>query len=83
MTDARAAFTIGHSTRTMENFIALLKSAGVTLVADVRTVPRSRHNPQFNADVLPAALNEAGVGYRHLPVLGGLRHPSADSPNAG
>jgi uncharacterized protein (DUF488 family) len=76
-------FTIGHSTRPLEQFIALLQALGVTLVADVRTIPRSRHNPQFNRDTLPAALAAAGIEYRHLPALGGLRRTSPASPNAG
>src|SRR5512136_1742726 len=76
-------FTIGHSTRTLEQFIDLLQVHGVTLVADVRTVPRSRHNPQFNRDTLPEALAFAGIGYRHLSGLGGLRRTSPDSPNTG
>ena len=77
-------FTIGHSTRTAEQLIALLNEAGVRLLADIRTVPRSRFNPQFNTDLLPATLAEAGIGYRHLPALGGLRHRpkgAAPSPN--
>lgn len=76
-------FTIGHSTRSLEEFIALLRENGVTLVADVRTVPRSRHNPQFNRDTLPDALAAAGIGYRHLESLGGLRHTTAASINTG
>jgi uncharacterized protein (DUF488 family) len=75
--------TIGHSTHTLEEFIRLLQAHGVTLVADVRTVPRSRHNPQFNKDSLPDSLLKAGLGYVHLPGLGGLRHAKADSPNGG
>jgi uncharacterized protein (DUF488 family) len=66
-------FTIGHSTRPTEEFVALLKAAEVKLVVDVRTVPRSRTNPQFNRDVLPASLAPQGVAYQHLPELGGLR----------
>ncbi len=66
-------FTIGHSTRPLDEFIALLTSADVTLLADVRSVPRSRANPWFNADTLPDALRACGVGYRHLKGLGGLR----------
>lgn len=61
----------------------MLKSVGVTLVANIRTVPRSRHNPQFNADALPLSLKEAGIGYEHLSGLGGLRHPSPNSLNNG
>lgn len=75
--------TIGHSTHPLEPLIQLLQAHGVTLVADVRTVPRSRHNPQFNRETLPAQLKLAGIGYVHLPGLGGLRHPRADSPNLG
>ena len=66
-------FTIGHSTRPTEEFVALLKAAEVQLVVDVRTVPRSRTNPQFNHDVLPVSLATHGVAYEHLPELGGLR----------
>ncbi len=73
--------TIGHSTRELKEFIALLQAHGVTLVADVRTVPRSRRNAQFNHDTLPEALKAAGIAYAHLPGLGGLRHAHADSPN--
>jgi uncharacterized protein (DUF488 family) len=75
--------TIGHSTRTIEEFINLVLSHGVNQVADVRTMPRSRHNPQFNADTLPGSLKKAGVGYVHLAGLGGLRHPTRDSLNIG
>jgi uncharacterized protein (DUF488 family) len=73
--------TIGHSTHPLEEFIALLRAHGVTLLADVRTVPRSRRNPQFNRETLPTALAAAGIGYRHLPGLGGLRRPRPDSMN--
>lgn len=76
-------FTIGHSTRPLEEFITLLRAHDVTLVADVRTVPRSRHNPQYNRETLPTALATAGVGYRHLAALGGLRHTTAASVNTG
>jgi uncharacterized protein (DUF488 family) len=75
--------TIGHSTHTLEEFIGLLKAHGATCVVDVRTVPRSRHNPQFNKGSLPQSLEEAGLGYVHTPGLGGLRHAQHDSPNAG
>lgn len=61
----------------------LLTLNGVTGLADVRTVPRSRRNPQFNRETLPNALKPAGIDYVHLPGLGGLRHPRTDSPNAG
>ncbi|HZT33556.1 MAG TPA: DUF488 domain-containing protein [Bryobacteraceae bacterium] len=73
--------TVGHSTRPIEEFIALLRAHGVRTLVDIRTVPRSRHNPQFNRDTLPESLKPAGIAYRHLPSLGGLRHPRADSPN--
>jgi uncharacterized protein (DUF488 family) len=66
-------FTIGHSTRPTEEFVALLKAADVRLVVDVRTVPRSRANPQFNLDVLPASLARQGIAHEHLAALGGLR----------
>ena len=66
-------FTIGHSTRPTEEFVALLEAAEVELVVDVRTVPRSRANPQFNRDVLPGSLGAHGVAYKHLPEFGGLR----------
>ena len=75
--------TIGHSTRTLEEFIGLLQAHGATRVVDVRTVPRSRHNPQFNKGSLPRALKKAGLGYVHLPGLGGLRHAKRDSINLG
>ena len=71
--------TIGHSTRALEEFIGLLQAHGATRVVDVRTVPRSRHNPQFDKAALPRALKKAGLGYVHLPGLGGLRHTKRDS----
>ena len=67
-------FTIGHSTRPLAEFLALLQDVGVNMLVDVRSIPRSRTNPQFNADALPGALAEAGIAYRHLSALGGLRH---------
>jgi uncharacterized protein (DUF488 family) len=75
--------TIGHSTRTIEAFIVLLQAHGATRVVDVRTVPRSRHNPQFNKASLPHSLKKAGLRYLHLPGLGGLRHARRDSVNIG
>ncbi len=75
-----AFFTIGHSTRSLPELIELLREAGVTLLVDVRTVPRSRTNPQFNTDSLPQALEPAGIGYRHIAALGGLRSRRRDSP---
>lgn len=75
--------SIGHSTRTLEEFIGLLQAHGATGVVDVRTVPRSRHNPQFNKASLPVSLKNVGLGYLHMPRLGGLRHPQRDSLNMG
>ncbi len=76
-------FTIGHSTLPIDQFIARLRVYGVRRLGDVRTVPRSRHNPQFNADALDASLGEAGIEYIPMQALGGLRHPRSDSPNTG
>jgi uncharacterized protein (DUF488 family) len=66
-------FTIGHSTRSIDEFVALLKPHNVKLVMDVRTVPRSRTNPQYNSKELIEALFEFHIGYQHVPSLGGLR----------
>ena len=76
-------YTVGHSTRPIDAFIALLAAHEVDCLADVRTVPKSRHNPQFASDVLASSLAAAGIGYRPFPGLGGFRRASADSPNAG
>jgi uncharacterized protein (DUF488 family) len=73
--------TIGHSTRTLETFLHLVQAHGVTRLVDVRRIPRSRHNPQFNQQTLPDALHAAGISYQHIPGLGGLRRPCHDSPN--
>lgn len=75
--------TIGHSTRTLEEFIGLLRAHGATRVVDVRTVPRSRHNPQFDEALLPGSLKNTGLGYVHMPGLGGLRHAKRGSLNSG
>ena len=75
--------TIGHSTRSLEEFIALLKAHSVTRLIDVRTVPRSRKNPQFNRDTFHDALLPAGIGYVHASGLGGFRRASPESPNMG
>jgi uncharacterized protein (DUF488 family) len=75
--------TIGHSTRPIADFIQLLDTHGVKRLVDVRTVPRSRHNPQFNKDSLPTSLRSAGIAYTHMPALGGMRHPRKDSINLG
>lgn len=77
-------YTIGHSTRPQAELIELLQHYGVATLADVRTMPRSRHNPQFNMDELATALPDAGIAYAHLELLGGLRHGlGAASPNKG
>ena len=81
-TDEFTLSTIGHSTRPIEEFIAILKAHGIRQLIDVRTIPKSRHNPQFNREKLPASLEEAGIRYMHMPGLGGLRRPRADSINA-
>jgi uncharacterized protein (DUF488 family) len=81
---AHPFFTIGHSTRTIDEFSELLNSQDVRIVVDVRTLPRSRTNPQFNRDTLPGGLAELGIGYVHIPELGGLRGRPAEfeaSPN--
>jgi uncharacterized protein (DUF488 family) len=75
--------TIGHSTRPIDEFIGLLLAHGVRRIVDVRSIPRSRHNPQFNRDTLPETLAAEGISYTHMPGLGGLRHARADSPNSG
>ena len=75
--------TIGHSTRTLDDFIGILRAHGVERLVDIRTIPRSRHNPQFNQETLSERLKESGIDYVLLKQLGGLRHPKADSPNTG
>jgi uncharacterized protein (DUF488 family) len=75
--------TVGHSTHPIERFVALLKAHSVELLVDVRTIPKSRHNPQFNHDTLAYSLGDANIGYIHMPGLGGLRHPRKDSINTG
>jgi uncharacterized protein (DUF488 family) len=75
----RVFLTIGHSTRSVAELAGLLSEAGADLIADVRTVPRSRANPQFNADALPASLAPFGIGYRPIPALGGLRGRRKDA----
>ena len=73
-------FTIGHSTRTLTEFVALLRQVDVMLLVDVRSIPRSRATPQFNGDTLPDALAAEGIGYRHLRALGGRRHHRKGAP---
>ena len=80
---APIVWTVGHSTRTVDALAGLVRAHGVTTVVDVRTVPRSRHNPQWNREGLAEALRAHDLGYVHLPGLGGLRHPRRDSANTG
>ncbi len=75
--------TIGHSNHSLDEFLGLLDAHGVTCVVDVRTIPRSRHNPQFNSDAIEDSLRKAGIGYAHRKQLGGLRHAARDSINMG
>jgi len=79
----RTIYTIGHSTRSIEQFLDLLRAHGIEELADVRTIPKSRHNPQFGQEELAASLKQAGIDYVHLGKLGGLRHSRKDSVNLG
>lgn len=82
MTNPRLTiYTIGHSTRTLTEFIAILKAYHITIVADVRRIPRSRRNPQFNKETLPDSLKPEDINYIHMPEIGGLRRPKPDSNN--
>src|ERR1700687_3097683 len=76
-------FTIGHSTRQIDEFIKLLQTYSVEVVVDVRTIPKSRHNPQFNEEDLKQSLEQSGIRYKHLSKLGGLRRTKTDSVNLG
>ena len=76
-------WTIGHSTRPVEALIAMLNAHGIQRLIDVRTIPKSRHNPQYHHENLEPRLQEAGIGYEHRKALGGLRRPRKDSPNTG
>lgn len=78
-----AIFTVGHSTLPIGRFVAVLQAYSIERLADIRTVPRSRHNPQFNADALADSLAAAHIEYVPVPALGGLRRPRADSLNTG
>jgi hypothetical protein len=80
---ASTVFTIGHSTRSLDEFIDLLRAHGIGQLADIRTIPRSRRHPHFSIDALSLSLPAAGIAYRHMPGLGGLRKPARDSTNAG
>lgn len=83
MSGAARVMTIGHSTRAAEQFLALLQAHGVTGVADVRSMPRSRRHPHFSGDALAAYLPAHGIAYEHFRGLGGLRKPRPDSRNTG
>ena len=76
-------YTVGHSSRTYEEFIQLLRAHGIGRIVDVRTIPKSRRVPWFNQEELAPALNKANIRYAHLPELGGLRHSKKDSTNLG
>jgi uncharacterized protein (DUF488 family) len=76
-------FTVGHSTRSIDEFVELLRAHGVRGIVDVRSIPRSRHNPQFNSDLLGHSLEQRNMSYKHIEELGGLRHARKDSPNLG
>jgi len=76
-------YTIGHSTRPVSEFVDILKYYGISLLVDIRTVPRSRHMPDYNLDTLPAILKKEGIGHKYMASLGGLRKPKADSVNGG
>lgn len=83
MPQAMTILTIGHSNRPWADFLALLVANGVGKLADIRTVPKSRHNPQFQTGTMALALRPARIAYRHFPSLGGLRHTRKDSINTG
>ena len=74
--------TIGHSTRPVDALIEMLQAHGVQRLIDVRTIPKSRYNPQYNSEAIEQSLRQAGIAYAHIKALGGLRHPRKDSPNA-
>jgi uncharacterized protein (DUF488 family) len=75
-------YTIGHSTRSLDEFVGLLRAHGISGIADIRTVPKSRRHPHFSAEALSVSLPQVGVSYRHVPGLGGLRKPRRDSRNS-
>ena len=76
-------FTIGHSTHPIKEFVGILKAFDIAILVDIRTVPRSRHNPQFGQEALARALESSGIAYRYMKDLGGLRRTKKDSPNQG
>lgn len=81
--ERRLIYTVGHSTRTVEELIDILKAFSIELLVDIRTIPRSRKNPQFNKEEFKNSLETAGLNYLHIKELGGLRHPKKDSINTG
>ncbi len=81
--DSPVVLTVGHSTNEWKDFLKLLRASSVERIVDVRSIPRSRHNPQFNRETLSAKLRSAGIGYVYLRKLGGLRHARRDSENTG
>lgn len=81
--DASPILTIGHSTHPIEEFVELLRQHGVERLVDIRTIPRSRRNPQFNGEALAKSLKREGIDYAHIKELGGLRHAHKDSINTG
>jgi uncharacterized protein (DUF488 family) len=80
---ANVIYTIGHSTHSIDEFLGILDAYRIGQLVDVRTIPRSRRNPHFARENLPGSLTTAGIAYRHMPGLGGLRHPKRDSINTG
>lgn len=81
--DSVTVYTFGHSTRSIEELIEILQKYAIKVIVDVRTIPRSRHNSQFNQAELKMSLLASKIGYVHIPDLGGLRHMRKDSPNMG
>ena len=81
--DFPVIYTVGHSTRSLVDFLDLLSAAGVNELVDVRSVPRSRRHPHFSSDALARDLPARSIDYRHEPALGGFRRPTANSPNGG
>jgi uncharacterized protein (DUF488 family) len=81
--EKQTIFTLGHSTRAFEEFLELLRAHGIRRVIDIRTIPRSRRNPQYSIETLGPSLKAAGIDYVHLKDLGGLRRPNPDSKNMG
>ncbi len=79
----RAIFTLGHSTHSLDELVKILRAYGVQMFVDVRTIPRSRHNPQFNKEMIGKYLRNRRINYRHMKALGGLRHARVDSANQG